>query len=107
MDSDPHVWMAMTCSRDDYARLMVSKGIFEEAAAQAHHDRVAALVASFDVASDGLRGKFGAVNVGTDFSWWDYGQVKLFYRNSMLLTEDSEDSQLARTFWDVPEEGRV
>merc|ERR1719401_2390127 len=97
----------MTLSKEDYARLMVNKGIFDEASAGAHHVRVAKIVSGFDVSSDGLKGMFGAVNVGSEFSWWDYGQVKLYYRNSLLLTEDSEDARLARSLFAIPEASRV
>jgi len=107
MDTDPHVWMAMTLGREDYTRLMLEKSLFDEAGAQAHHDRVSAVVSAFDVSKDGLKGMFGSVNCGPDFSWWDYGQVKLYARNSLLLTEESEDARLARGFFGIPDGGRV
>jgi len=107
MDTDPHVWMAMTLGREDYAKLMLEKSLFDEAGAHAHHDRVSAIVSSFDVSADGLAGMFGAVNCGPDFSWWDYGQVKLYTKNSLLLTEDSEDARLVRSFFGIPDGSRV
>lgn len=108
MDTDPHVWMPMTLDADAYAPLMIGKCLFDDAGARAHHARVRAIVDSFDVSSGGLKGgMFGAVDVGPDCSWWDYGQVKLFVRNSLLLTEDSEDAALARRFFGVPDAARV
>uniref|UniRef100_A0A7R9ZZG4 Uncharacterized protein n=1 Tax=Pyrodinium bahamense TaxID=73915 RepID=A0A7R9ZZG4_9DINO len=107
LDSDPHVWMPMTLSRDAYAALMVKKGLFDDTAAGQHHDRIMALVSSFDVSTGGLKGLFGAVAVGLDLSWWDYGLLKLYVKNSLLLTEASEDARLARAFFGIPEEGRV
>lgn len=34
-------------------------------------------------------GVFGAVNVGEDASWWDYGQLRLYRTNNLLLTHVS------------------
>lgn len=31
-------------------------------------------------------GVFGAVNVGEDASWWDYGMLRLYRKNNLLLT---------------------
>lgn len=31
-------------------------------------------------------GVFGAVNVGDDALWWDYGQLRLYRTNNRLLT---------------------
>jgi len=108
MDSDPHVWMAMTLGADAYAALMVEKDLFDEAGARAHHARVAAVVSGFDASAGGLTGgMFGAVTVGQDSSWWDYGQVKLYARNALLLTEASEDATLARAFFGIKGDARV
>eukprot|EP00933_Yihiella_yeosuensis_P080854 TRINITY_DN9436_c0_g3_i1.p1 TRINITY_DN9436_c0_g3~~TRINITY_DN9436_c0_g3_i1.p1 ORF type:complete len:559 (-),score=115.37 TRINITY_DN9436_c0_g3_i1:189-1781(-) len=108
LDSDPHVWMVMTLSEDDYQVLAVKKGLFDEAGARAHHQRVKALIASFDASLDGLTGGlFGAVTVGRDVSWWDYGLLKLYRQNSLLLTDGSEDAALARSFFSVEEASRV
>lgn len=107
MDSDPHVWMPMTLGREAYTALAVKKGLFDEAGAGAHHDRVAEIVAGFDASSGGLRGIFGAVPVGLELSWWDYGLLKLYTKNSLLLASEGEDARLARAFFGVPDEGRV
>jgi hypothetical protein len=101
LDSDPHLWMPMTCSEDAYVRLMLDKRLFDEAGARSHHQRVAAIVGAFDPRSDGLCGMFGAVSVGLDLSWWDYGLLMLYRQNSLLLTQDSEDARLARSFYGV------
>jgi len=108
MDSDPHVWMPMTLEEAAYAALMVQKGLFDEAGARQHHQRICALISGFDKSSDGLTGgMFGAVTVGQESSWWDYGLLKLYARNSLLLTEASEDSKLARAFFGIKEGSRV
>lgn len=108
MDSDPHVWMAMTLEAEAYANLMVQKGLFDKDGGMAHHARVASIIAGFDMSSGGLTGgMFGAVTVGTECSWWDYGLLALYIRNSLLLTLDTSDAQLARAFFGISEEGRV
>lgn len=108
MDTDPHVWMPMTLDESSYAAIAVQKGLFDDAAARAHHQRISAIVAGFDVSSDGLSGgMFGAVTVGQDMAWWDYGLIKLFAKNSLLLTEASEDAKLARAFFGIDETARV
>jgi len=107
MDSDPHVWMAMTLDAQAYSALMVEKDLFDEAGAKTHHQRISTILESFDPTTDGLSGMFGAVDVGLDFSWWDFGLLKLYAKNSLLLTEDSEDGKLARAFFAIPESSRV
>lgn len=32
-------------------------------------------------------GIFGAVNVGDEACWWDYGLLRLYRKNNRLLTE--------------------
>jgi len=50
---------------------------------------------------------FGAVPVGMELSWWDYGLLQLYSKNSLLLTQDSEDARLARAFFGIPDGARV
>jgi len=105
MDSDPHLWMAMTLGPDDYAALVLKKDLFKsDAEAKAHHKRVTSLVDNFKA---GGMGMFGAVDVGLDMSWWDYGMLALYSKNSLLLTEASEDAALMRRFFGISDAKRV
>lgn len=98
LDTDPHFWMPLTLSKEDYLYLMKQKGI-EEAESEAHYNRMKAFNDKFDRANMGL---FGAVNVGKDACWWDYGQLKLYAKNSFLLLEDSNpEAALLRKFLSV------
>eukprot|EP00448_Togula_jolla_P025064 CAMPEP_0170578490 /NCGR_PEP_ID=MMETSP0224-20130122/5481_1 /TAXON_ID=285029 /ORGANISM="Togula jolla, Strain CCCM 725" /LENGTH=515 /DNA_ID=CAMNT_0010901457 /DNA_START=1 /DNA_END=1544 /DNA_ORIENTATION=+ len=106
MDTDPHVWMPMTIGPDAYAALMVKKGLFDEASARLHHQRVADIIAAFE-GKDSLPGTFGSVNIGSEFSWWDYGLMRLYAENSLLLTHSSEDAALARSFFGIAEGSRI
>lgn len=37
-------------------------------------------------------GVFGAVNVGDEACWWDYGQLRLYRTNNSLLTGVSKQA---------------
>ena len=100
MDSDPHLWMAVTLEADAYSTVMQNKKLFDDKAARDHHARIQELLG-------GLTGPlFGAVNVGPDCSWWDYGQLRFFIQNSLLLTLDSEEAVLARNFFGISGDAR-
>lgn len=99
-DTDPHFWMPLTLSCEDYCTLMKQKGVDEETS-KAHHARMAAMKSKFDLSGD--MGLFGAVDVGKSASWWDYGQLKLYSDNSLLILKDSKDAELLCDFLGVTE----
>ena len=89
LDSDPHFWMPLTLPRDAYTRAMAVKGVEEDLASH-HFDRVAAMRLRLEARTatavhSGTSGILGAVDVGAHKYWWDYGQLKLYRRNNMLL----------------------
>jgi hypothetical protein len=99
LDTDPHFWMPLTLPEESYVSLMKKKGT-DEAVSKRHYDRMAAMKASF-MAKDGnatSMGLFGAVNVGKDAEWWDYGQLKLYSANCRLLLEEGPSADLLREF---------
>ena len=96
-DTDPHFWMPLTLSEDDYVKLMEQKGT-DAAVSKSHHERMSKMKASFDLREYGL---FGAVDVGKEACWWDYGQLKLYSKNSLLLLEKSLSADLLRQFLGV------
>ena len=57
--------------------------------------------------SHGSLGLFGPVDVGKGVYWWDYGQLKLYQRSTLLMAEASEEASLIRSFFGIPEAGRV
>mmetsp|Transcript_5876 Transcript_5876/g.8062 ORF Transcript_5876/g.8062 Transcript_5876/m.8062 type:complete len:549 (+) Transcript_5876:78-1724(+) len=99
MDSDPHLWMPMTLTKESYCQLMTSKGISEEECA-AHYDRIKGMMDKFEANEMGI---LGAVDIGADSYWWDYGQLKLYFANNMLLKEGSEEANLYRSFLGISE----
>jgi len=96
MDTDPHWWMPLTLGRQGYADLMASKGV-AEAESQAHWDRMDAFKARVP---KGL-GLFGAVDVGDNCYWWDYGQLKFYLDAVLLLARPAGDveAEMARKFF--------
>jgi len=89
--------MPLTLSEADYVTLMEQKGT-DAGVSKAHHERMSKMKASFELGDYGL---FGAINVGKDACWWDYGQMKLYSQNSLLLLEDSPSAKLLRQFLGV------
>jgi len=97
LDTDPHFWMPLTLSVDDYMTLMTQKGT-DEAESISHHERMSRMKKDLQMGDMGL---FGAVDVGKAACWWDYGQIKLYSKNSLLLLEKSPSADLLRQFLGV------
>jgi hypothetical protein len=101
MDSDPHFWMPMTLDRQVYCDVMSKKGM-TSVSAGVHFDRISKMMTAFrSVDKHKTLGTFGAVNIGAVCSWWDYGQLKLYQQNALLMLSDSEDGQRMRDFFGV------
>jgi hypothetical protein len=100
LDTDPHFWMPLTLPEESYVSLMLQKGVDEETS-MSHHLRMQVFSSRFQRENeDGSKlGLFGAVDVGKDACWWDYGQLPLYSKNSLLLLDDSNpESKLLRKF---------
>jgi len=107
-DADPHLWMPFTLPKHAYVEIMTSKGVLSEVASS-HHDRMQTALNNFWARARSENneqylsfGLFGAVDVGQDSYWWDYGQLKLYYRNNMILTQKCLESDLMRKFYNLP-----
>jgi hypothetical protein len=99
LDSDPHLWMPMTLQPADYVRLMGQKGV-AASAAEAHHRRIAAMMDRFNaVPAHAALGTFGPVDVGQNICWWDYGLLKLYQKNVLLMAERTPEAALMRSFF--------
>ncbi len=97
LDTDPHFWMPLTLPSADYVALMNQKGVDEEVSKK-HHERMSKMKESFKLGDLGL---FGAVDVGTDACWWDYGQLKLYSENNLKFLDTDKSSDLLREFFAV------
>ena len=93
-DTDPHFWMPFTLPPEEYVTLMTQKGVDQETSRK-HHERMSLMKSKFDLGDMGL---FGAVDVGKDACWWDYGLLRLYSTNNLKLLEESEDADLLRKF---------
>ncbi|GFH45446.1 hypothetical protein CTEN210_01920 [Chaetoceros tenuissimus] len=101
LDTDPHFWMPLTLPLDDYIALMEQKGVGSEES-KVHHDRMGKMKKKFEDAGNlKAMGLFGAVDVGNDACWWDYGQLKLYSANNLKFLDTDESSDLLRTFFGV------
>lgn len=105
LDTDPHFWMPMTLPEESYVRLMVQKDV-DESTSAAHHKRMKEFSERFlqQQGEEQKLGLFGAIDVGKDACWWDYGQLKLYSKNSLLLLDDENpESKLLRKFLGINE----
>uniref|UniRef100_A0A7S4GK83 Uncharacterized protein n=1 Tax=Eutreptiella gymnastica TaxID=73025 RepID=A0A7S4GK83_9EUGL len=96
LDSDPHFWMPLTLSAESYGSIMTGKGV-AEADSTAHYARMSAFKTKFLEANPGP-GLFGCIDAGSSSYWWDYGMLKLYRKNNMLVTQDSKEAAALRTF---------
>lgn len=97
MDSDPHFWMPFTLDEATYVRIMLTKGMDEEAATF-HFKRMQALKVRVQHAHED-RIFFSAIDVGEASYWWDFGTLKSYYDNCLKLTRDDLEGHAMRTFF--------
>ena len=99
MDSDPHIWMPLTLSEDVYVALMHKKGVSTDSA-KSHYKRIHSFKTEFLKKSPALK-LFGALDVGSDSYWWDYGTVNNYYSNMIKLTHKTPESEAMRKFFSL------
>ena len=117
-DTDPHFWMPLTLSRDSYLSIMAQKGVNADTAAT-NYDRMAGFRATFEAATgvgSGAAGEgkedscsvrmFGAVDIGRDTFWWDYGQLRLYNKFNKMMCRNNPEAEAMRGFFGVTP-GRV
>jgi hypothetical protein len=101
LDSDPHLWMPMTLELKDYLTLMAQKGVKGDEA-EKHYNRIQRMMQKFDaVAENGKLGRFGPVDVGQDICWWDFGLLRLYQRNVLLMSEKTVEADLMKYFFNI------
>jgi hypothetical protein len=100
-DSDPHLWMPMTLSKESYLQIMAQKNVPAEVSGL-HFDRIAAMMTRFHSNSaNNTLGVFGPVDVGQDLFWWDYGLLSLFQKNTQLVLQNSVEAAMMREFFGI------
>lgn len=96
LDSDPHFWMPMTLPMESYVEIMKQKGV-NESESTAHFNRIATMMKRLNPSLP----IFGCVDVGDSCYWWDYGQLRLYLKNNLLLTGNDLEAKALRSFLGV------
>jgi len=97
LDADPHFWMPMTLDIETYLNIMEEKNESRENAA-AHYNRMSGFKKQLLTEHPEL-GIFGAVDVGIESYWWDYGQVKYYLKNSLKAVDQNHEGEAIRKFY--------
>mmetsp|Transcript_28372 Transcript_28372/g.47615 ORF Transcript_28372/g.47615 Transcript_28372/m.47615 type:complete len:541 (-) Transcript_28372:459-2081(-) len=100
-DSDPDFWMPLSLSEASYVKIMSTKDVAEDKATT-HFARMQAFKAKFMEAHPGPK-MFASINVGTleECYWWDYGMLKLYVKNNMLATAQTEEARALHKFMKI------
>jgi hypothetical protein len=96
LDTDPHFWMPMTLTESAYVQLMAQKKVPAEESA-AHYKRIQNSPSLAPLIKE-KASLFGCVDVGEQAYWWDYGQLKLYMKNNILITDDSAEAAALKAF---------
>jgi len=99
MDVEPHVWMPTTLDEETYLNVMKKKGV-HQSDSKPHHERMQKFKQKFLKQFPG-HGYFGAVDVGSNCYWWDYGTIGSYYQTNLLLIKEGEEAEAMRAFFRV------
>jgi hypothetical protein len=105
MDVEPHIWMPTTLDSDTYREVMLKKKIDEQTSGS-HHERMHAFKQRF-LSQFPNANYFGAVDVGSDCYWWDYGTIDSYFRTNLMLVGQGDESSAMREFFRVKNEDLV
>lgn len=99
LDSDPYFWMPLTLDSDSYTAAMIAKGVDSEAI-QNHYERMQKFKKAFYESIGSSDSElFGAIDIGAESYWWDYGTLDSYFKNNMKMTEDTLEADLMRNFY--------
>jgi len=93
LDTDPHLWMPLTSTKDEFISLGGDFFLWE---------RVNRFKNIFLKEHPEL-GLLGDKDLGKETFWWDYGQLKLYHQNILKLGEDSFEARCLRKFYGIKE----
>lgn len=95
LDSDPHFWMPLTLPEGNYISLMTQKGIPDKQSL-AHYKRMKNFKINFKMNGMGL---FGAVDIGKNSYWCDYGQLRFYLTNNLKFLDIDKTSKFLHGFF--------
>mmetsp|Transcript_10852 Transcript_10852/g.14122 ORF Transcript_10852/g.14122 Transcript_10852/m.14122 type:complete len:549 (-) Transcript_10852:64-1710(-) len=100
LDTDPGLWMPLTLSKVAYVEIMKQKGDSSEQSTN-HYDRMMKVKEQLTTNHSSMK-LFGAVDVGTDAYWWDYGQLVLYRKNNLKLLDSNHEAITMKKFFNFP-----
>lgn len=71
--------------------------------AEKHFDRMGVVKMALTTGKSSL-GLFGAIDIGSSGYWWDYGQLALYQKNCLRVTEDNQEAEDLRSFLSMKRE---
>lgn len=98
LDSDPHLWMPLSLDEKFYLKIMERKNTPVDFAKK-HYARMQKFKKSLQKTSFSL---FGASDMGHDTLWWDFGNLKSYYENTLRLTSTNPEDAPLKEFFKVP-----
>ncbi|MFH0987542.1 MAG: hypothetical protein V1841_01455 [Patescibacteria group bacterium] len=91
LDTDEHLWMPLTSTKREY----IDKG-----GSVIYWKRIKKFKTRF--LKEGKKKMIlGAKDLGGKTLWWDYGNLANYYKNNMILLENSEQGKAAREFYNL------
>lgn len=88
LDTDPHLWMPMTASKEDFEDELL-------------WNRVNEFKERFLAKDESGMNLFSDKDMGDETYWWDFGQLSLYHQNLLKLLEDSGEGDAMRDLFDV------
>lgn len=101
LDTDPHFWMPLTLDLATYRDMMAAKGADPDIAT-GHYHRMQTIGRELRDA-DAACGLFGAVDIGEEAAWWDYGQLAHYQRCNLRLLDSDPEAAAMRRFFGIAE----
>ncbi len=99
LDADPHFWMPMTLDEATYLNIMSAKGESPDQITS-HYNRMTKFKKELEEKNSSLN-VFGAVDVGNESYWWDYGQIKYYLKNCLKMIDQDHESEAMRRFFNL------
>lgn len=104
IDSDTYWWMPLTLDFESYLNVMQKKQSPVPQIRQ-HFQRMQNFKEKFCKQYPDLE-LFGAVDIGSDSYWWDYGTNDSYFQNIIKLTQQSKEADIMKRFFKLHQHTR-